>query len=105
MASAGHVFGLDKPLKDKSTRRAHLLQLQKATGVRPADLDGPAMPREVRHVYDWFRECRAGYTMDKPITWEGIHAYCSLTGTTMWPEEVRLLKSFDMTFLRVMNER
>lgn len=104
MAAAEHVFRLDRPGK-AGTMRSHLLQVEKATGIRPAGLDGPPMPDEAVHVFGWFMECCTGRGGNKGLAFSDIKAYCDLTGTVMWPEEVRLLKAFDMTFLRVMNEK
>lgn len=104
MAAAEHVFRLDRPDKNGTAARAHLEQVERATGIRPEGLDGPPMPLEAAHVFGWFAECSMGRGGNKALTYVDIKAFCDLTGTVMWPEEVRLLKTFDMVFLRVMNE-
>lgn len=105
MAAAEHAFRLDRPTKGGSTRRAMLEQVERSTGRRPEGLDGPPMPEEAAHVFGWFLECSSGRAGQKAITFEGIQAFCALTGTVMWPEEVRMLKAIDVAFMKVLNEK
>lgn len=92
----------------------HQFRLNKADtkGVTVADkmrylgrtIDGPEVPPQAAHLLGWFYELNAGRTSSgfgpNPLTWGDFTAWASLTGTTLRPWEVRMLKRLDHLFLK-----
>ncbi|MTD34029.1 phage tail assembly chaperone [Paludibacterium denitrificans] len=84
--------------------------MEKATGIRPPDLDPPcSFPALLEPVWRWFGElsqCRGnnGYG-PLPITYQDMAAWQALTGETPTSEEVRLIMALDGEFFSVRAER
>jgi len=109
VAAAEHEFRLMVVSKSGTSRRAMLEQVAKTTGHRPADLDGPGMPRAAQHVWEWFLELCSGrapgFNGPAPISWGDLKAWCDLTGSEPRPHEVGMLRALDAAFLRVFSKR
>lgn len=96
MTWAREEFRLSKPDKNGTTRRAHL----EAAGIE--NPNGKPFPEVLAYLWGWFCDLSSGRTMGmgaNPITWEGMVAWCSLTGNRPAPWEVRALKALDSAYL------
>jgi hypothetical protein len=96
VAWAREEFRLAKPDKNGTSRRAHF----EAAGVEnPNPLP---FPEAMAHVWGWFCDLASGRTCGmgpNPITWEGMAAWCTLTGNRPSPWEVRALRALDSAYL------
>lgn len=94
--------------KNGVTARAHLKQAAKTLGRIPKELQGPPFPARLSHIWEMFLEVNGGrsYGMSgpNPLSWGDLKAWDDLTGTGLKSWEVRLLKSLDRVWLRVMHE-
>ena len=108
MAAAGHIFKMSKTDKDGVPYRSKLEQLAKTTGRRPKALDGPPIPRAVKHVWGWFRELHSARACAEygpnPITYSEIGAWADLTKRNPTPEEVQLIKRIDGAYLNSLGD-
>lgn len=109
MAAAGEMFKLDRPGKDGVSMRAHLQQLEKSTGVRPAGLDAAEIPYQGVMLMRWFYEMSSGRSTNgfgyMPLAFSEMEAWSRLRGVTLTPWEVQTIKSLDREYLNVMNTR
>lgn len=96
MAWAREEFRLSKPDKNGTPLRAHL---------QAAGIDEPnekPFPEALSYLWGWFCDLASGRTCGmgpNPITWEGIAAWCDLTGTKPARWEVRAIKEIDAAYL------
>lgn len=85
------------------TLREHLEAVERQTGRRPRDLDGPPLPDCVAHVWSWWQDlhvARGGTGFGPaPIGWQDVAAWSALTGTITRPAEIRLLMDIDRAWL------
>lgn len=96
MAWAREEFRLDRPDTSGTPLRAHL----QAAGVEQPN--PKPFPEAAAQVWEWFMELATGRTAGlgpNPLTWEGIAAWCDLTGNRPAPWEVRAIKALDLAFL------
>jgi len=84
-----------------------LEQVEKQTGRRPKELDGPEFPQLLSHVWSAFLSLNNSRTMAthtaNPITFEAIKAFCDLTHTFLSPRDVETIQILDQTYRSVMN--
>lgn len=77
--------------------------MERQTGKRPAELDGPECPADGEHVWQWFLEISAGRGSNgfgaNPISWPDIDAWSRLTETIIRPSEIRAIKVLDGIWL------
>ena len=78
--------------------REHLEAVWRQTGKRPAQLDGPALPDCVRHVWGWFLDLH-GSRGEGGINYAELLAWAQLNELTPTPFEIRLLRELDRAFL------
>lgn len=102
IAFAAHELALDAPLGDGHTRRTHLQAAWKATGRKPAELEGPELPAPLEHVWAWFLELDAarggnGFAPN-PLGFVELRAWAGLTGAKPTPFEVECLRALDGAF-------
>ena len=95
--------------KNGITLRAHLEQVAKATGRVPPELaDAPPFPDRFARLWEMFIELHSGrsYGMNGPdaLSWSDIHAWNTLTRSGLKDWEVRVIKSLDLLWLRIMRE-
>lgn len=96
MAWAREEFRLDRPDKSGTPRREHL---------RAAGIDNPnpkPFPEGAERVWGWFIDLNAGRTYGmgpNPLTWEGIAAWCALTGNAPALWELTAIKALDAALL------
>jgi len=107
---AEHEFWLSCPInKDSSlSRRDHLEHVEKTTGRRPLDLDGPDFPDLLSYIWAWFLELHGtrqqGMGGPLAITFTEIKGWSELTQIEILPEEVELLKRLDKKYLEVIGK-
>lgn len=99
-------FDLSKADKDGITKREHLEQVVKQTG-RGELLAGPPIPESAAYLWTTFLILHSGrsYGMNggNPLTYEGIHAWCNLSGISLSCGEVEIIKMLDAAWLKAMN--
>ena len=108
MGFAKHEFKLAKRQKDGVTLREHLESVQKQTGQRPEELDGPVLPPETRHWWLWWQELAEGRQNGfavSPITWLDIAAWRLLTGRCLDLWDVKAIRSIDVVFVASQNSK
>lgn len=98
---------LSKPQKD-GTLREHLEQVERQTGRRPKDLDGPDFPNLMSHLWTAFLDLNNSRSMGQysanPISYQEIEAYCRLSAVPLTPRDVDAIKAIDQKYLEVMNK-
>lgn len=106
LAFARFEFDLQKPDKDGITKREHLEQVVKQTG-KDELLAGPEMPDSAFYLWETFLELHRGrsYGMGggNPLTYEGILAWCNLSGVRLSWAEVEIVKSIDSVWIETMH--
>ncbi len=94
---------LARRMPDGTTRRAHLESAERQTGPRPVDLDGPELPADGSHIWQWFLELSAGRGSNgfgpDPISWLDLLAWMALTGTITRPAEIDAIMALDRAWL------
>jgi len=97
---------LSKPRKD-GTLREHLEQVERQTGRRPKDLEGPDFPSLLSYLWTAFLALNNSRSMGahtaNPISYQEIKAYCDLTAVVLSPRDVEAIKEVDSVYLKVMN--
>jgi len=80
-----------------------LEQVEKQTGIRPPELDGPECPDAVEYLWKWFIEldnARGGNGFGlNPISYTELLAWATMTRANPSPWEVATLKRIDALFL------
>jgi hypothetical protein len=80
-----------------------LEQVEKTTGKRPAELDGPECPPLLEPLWMMFCQVSRGRTSNgfgaNPLTWADIEAWGRLTATDPSPWEIDLLVTLDNLWL------
>ena len=89
--------------------RAHLQQVERATGRAPPELVGEcALPPALAHVWEWFCELSnarpAGFYAVAPLSYEAMESWARLTGHRPTPAEVALLRRLDDAFREAMRQ-
>lgn len=99
---ARHHWHLDDPIGDE-TRRDHLEAAERATGKRPAGLDGPPLPVCVVHIWTWWHDLarvrRSNGWGPEPIGHADILAWAILTQSAPRPAEVAAILALDQAYL------
>ena len=85
------------------TQRQHLEQVEKQLGRTPAALIGPEIPELLFYLWEMFVTLSNDRSERKPLNYTEIKDYLELTGETLTPREVEIVKKLDQTWLRVMN--
>ena len=90
-------------MPDGTTRRSHLESVERQTGRRPAELDGPGLPADGMHIWAWFLELSAGRGSSgfgpNPISWLDLLAWTALTGMIVRSAEVEAIMALDRAWL------
>lgn len=88
--------------------RAHLESAARQLGKRPAALDGPPMPEELRYLWRWFRELHAGRSVNgmthNHASHQDILAWQQNFHIAAQPWELRALMQLGIVWMNVMNE-
>lgn len=88
--------------KDGSTLRDHLNAVEKVSGRRPPELDGPPLPECLEYIWGWFIQLhrrRGGGFGPAPISWEAIDAWARRTGADPTPLELELIDAIDCAYM------
>jgi len=97
-----------RPDKDGATVRQHLESVERQLKKRPAQLDGPPMPEELRYLWRWFWELHAGRTVNGMSHTRASHhdiwAWQQNFRIAAQPWELRTLMQLGVIWLNVMNE-
>lgn len=90
------------------TTRAHLEQVQKATGKTPDALILPEFPHIATHVWDAFMSIHKGrsYGMSgpNPLSWGDIKDWSELNGIRLTPWENEVVKDLDLIWVNSVSE-
>lgn len=102
--AAEHEFRLDRKREDGASEREHLesakRQIAKLPGWKgkPASAvvpDGAAVPDALLYLWAWFHEHSQGLAQNgmgyPAVTWEGLAAWCGLTGILLEPWEAQAM--------------
>lgn len=104
---AEHQFKLIKPQKD-GTLKEHLEQVERQTGKRPKELDGPEFPSLMSHIWTAFLDLNNARGMGahtaNPLSYSEIASYVSLMATPLTPRDIEAIKALDSKYLEVMNK-
>lgn len=98
MSAAEHRFWLHSTMGDSGiTHAEHLQAIAEQTGDY-SELEGPDMPEIVTHVWEWFLELSSARS-EGGISYSEIKAWLELTGRSISPFELTLIKKLDILFL------
>ena len=101
---AEHSFALNKTDESGTSEREHLEQVERQTGIRPKELEGPDFPFLLSHIWSAFIACSkartGGFSGANPLTYENIKSWIELTGTHLDPREVEAVKELDVIYIR-----
>jgi hypothetical protein len=103
---AKEQFELDKPRKDGSTARQHLVKVWEMTGTLPAELANlPPMPELATAVWGTFSELSRfrgnnGFGPNR-ISPSLMLDWCRLTGTKLNSWEIATIAALDDAFLTI----
>lgn len=95
------------PDKQGITKREHLLQVEKSTKRKPKDLENPhEFPRLLSHVWSFFCELQsartAGFSGANPLSYSEIESWCRLSGNSLTPYDVAVIKQLDNTYMKAI---
>ena len=96
-------FELGRVDENGISLKKHLEQIYKSTKVKPEQLEAPAFPESVRHVWQWFTELhearpRTGMGVS-PLLFSEIQAWSAMTGSVPTPWELGVIKSIDRAYM------
>jgi hypothetical protein len=81
--------------------------VEKQTGRRPAELEGPEFPYQLSHLWSAFLFLNSGrasgFNGPQGLSFSEIKAWSELTATPVSPVDVEIIKKLDSVFLRVAN--
>lgn len=98
---AAHQFKLGKPGKDGKPLGETLQTVERMTGRRPAELDGPDQPEGTEHIWHWFLELnRRREQAGAPITHIAMAAFFGLYGITPDAWELHAIEALDDLLLK-----
>lgn len=103
---AEHQFKLSKPGKG-GTLRDHLEQVERQTGRKLKELQGPDFPNLLSDLWSAFLALNNSRSMGantaNPINYTEIKAFVDLTDTPLIPRDIEVIKRLDQKYLEVMN--
>lgn len=88
---------------DGCTLRQHLESAYRQTGRRPSLLEQIDIPVLMIHIWEWFIELSATRQYSEfgalPFTYQEIRSWSELTGTSVSPLDVKIIKELDNAYL------
>ena len=75
--------------------REHYEQVEKATGIRPHELDITPLPQTMGEFWSVFLRLHRARPADAPIAFSEVLAYSKLTGRVFTPLEVDAIAELD----------
>lgn len=98
---------MSKKQSDGQSLRDHLEAVERQTGNRPKELDGPDFPHLMSYVWSAFLSLNSSrnpaFSGVAPITYEQILAWKQLTNNPLSPREVEVIRRIDNIFLEEIN--
>lgn len=85
--------------KNGTTTREHLEQVGRQTGRMPDEYYGPELPELLESTWGMFLEINTG-RQQGPLSFEGIKAYCDLTGQVIYNWQLDAIKRLDIIWMR-----
>jgi hypothetical protein len=99
---------LNIPGKDGLSQREHLEQVERQTGKRPKELDGPEFPELLSHIWSAFTILNGsrsiGFNGPNSISFGDIKAWMELTDTPLTAFEVEAIIKLDKVYMRAVND-
>jgi hypothetical protein len=93
--------------QDGVSQQAHLEQVERQTGRRPKDLDGPPFPLLLSDVWSAFFSISSsrqiGFSGPQPLTFSEIKAWQETTNNYLNGWEVETIKRLDLIYMRAIN--
>lgn len=81
------------------TLRDHLEAVERVTGERPPELDGPECPAGGEYLWSWFTQLRnrqnGGLVGPQRVTWQEADAWSRMTRTDVAPWEIEIIFAVD----------
>ena len=81
--------------------------MEKQTGKRPAELEGPEFPYQLSHLWSAFLSLSSGrssgFNGPQGLSFSEIKAWSELTATPVTPADVDVIKKLDTVYLRAAN--
>ena len=81
--------------------------MEKQTGRRPKDLEGPEFPYELSHLWSAYLSLSSGrasgFNGPQGLSFSEIKAWSELTATPITPADVDVIKKLDTLYLRAAN--
>lgn len=105
---AEHEFQLAVSLDGKTSKREILEDVERQTGDRPAELDGPQFPDTMEFVWGAFLDLNAsrggsGFGAS-PLTYADIQTWMTVLSHRLDIWEINAIRRLDITWLRVQSE-
>lgn len=101
-----HQTELNKADQKGITNREHYEFVERQTGKRPKELDGPEFPSVMSHIWSVFLDLSStrpqGFNGPLPIPYNEIKSYSELTGVDLGPKDVEIIKRLDLKYLRTI---
>lgn len=76
--------------------------MQRQTGRIQPGLEGPELPLEARHIWDWYSEVELGRGSNgfgpNPLSFTEIRSWAQLTGRTLRASETRAIVLLDQLY-------
>lgn len=111
-------FKLDRKLDDGGSERDHLASAKRQIANLPGwkgkkaeeiKTESPEIPDALQYLWDWFRQHCKGLAQNgmgyPPVTWEGLTAWCGLTGVVLEPWEADVMVTLGVLQANTMNEK
>jgi len=81
--------------------------VEKQTGKRPKELEGPEFPYQLAHLWSAFLSLHSGrasgFSGPQGLSFSEIKAWSELTATPVTPADVDVIKKLDTVYLRAAN--
>jgi len=101
---AEHEFELNQVDQNGIALRDHLEQVERQTGVRPKELDGPEFPYLLEYIWSAFLSLNSlrtvGMNGPNPISLVEIKYWSELTENPLSAFDVELIKRLDNAYIR-----
>lgn len=90
------------------SKRDHLESVERQTGHTPDGLIPPEFPYEFEWVFKTYLELSGGRSSNgmgaSTLSWQDIHAYCSLKGLHFSDEEFSVINALEATYMDCVND-
>jgi hypothetical protein len=100
-------FDLMMVQDDGSTKKQHLENVQRQTGIKPEELNVPEMPRCCEQVWNWFiqlNNARQSGMSANPLSYSDIYAFFKLIDVQPTEDELDIIRILDGIVLEIFNK-